>query len=259
MPFWSGEKLRAIGRARGATLIVPFNENQIDCNAYRLRMGSQYYVTGDPSEVAGTGGRSRKKLRDRDAFAIPPGQFALLLSKETVTIPRDAMAFISIRTSIKFRGLINISGFHVDPGYSGKLIFAVFNASPSPIHIPEDSPIFRIWFCEMDRESNTPFIYHDAGITEITDEMTSGLGAEVYSLQSLARKYAEQKPAIEHLTSMWNLITLTITGGLIVAVFVTLFALVWPSIAKLAADGANRIAAQSSPTIPVQSGVSSAK
>jgi hypothetical protein len=41
------------------------------------------------------------------------------------------MAFISMRTAFKFKGLVNISGFHVDPGYKGKLIFAVFNASPT--------------------------------------------------------------------------------------------------------------------------------
>ena len=50
---------------------------------------------------------------------IPPGQFAFLLTAETVTMPDNAIAFISIKARLKFNGLINISGFHVDPGYRG--------------------------------------------------------------------------------------------------------------------------------------------
>ena len=50
-------------------------------------------------------------------FTIPPGQFAFLLTEEVVSVPPDALAFISIRAKTKFRGLVNVSGFHVDPGY----------------------------------------------------------------------------------------------------------------------------------------------
>jgi dCTP deaminase len=124
MSFWSGERLLA-----NKSVIVPFIENQVDCNSYTLRMGSCYCRTADRES-----GIEQKKtfLADQDSFLIPPGQFAYLLSKEEVAIPNNAMAFISMRTGIKFQGLINVSGFHVDPGYRGKLIYAVYNASPSP-------------------------------------------------------------------------------------------------------------------------------
>lgn len=47
-------------------------------------------------------------------------------------------------------GLVNISGFHVDPGYSGKLIFAVFNAGPARIHLQKGQRIFPLWMASLD-------------------------------------------------------------------------------------------------------------
>lgn len=41
MTFWSGEKLRR----RGDGIFVPYNAEQIDRNAYVLRMGDRYYRT----------------------------------------------------------------------------------------------------------------------------------------------------------------------------------------------------------------------
>jgi dCTP deaminase len=49
--------------------------------------------------------------------------------------------------------LVNVSGFHVDPGYHGQLTFAVFNAGPVPIHLKRGQPIFLIWYASLDRET----------------------------------------------------------------------------------------------------------
>src|SRR5437868_3298454 len=114
MAFWRGERLLA----NGPSLIAPFSGNQIDCNAYMLRMGDRYFRTSEGG--ASTEESQVKKLLDPgESFSIPSGQFAYLLSREVVTVPDHAMAFISMKTHVKFAGLINVSGFHVDPGYVG--------------------------------------------------------------------------------------------------------------------------------------------
>ena len=112
--FWSGETLRE----RLETLIEPFTPERVDCAAYTLSVGPEVYVspnsqTADPATV------TVRKLGPDEAFTIPPGQFAFLLTEEIVTVPAHALAFISMRAKTKFRGLINVSGFHVDPGYRG--------------------------------------------------------------------------------------------------------------------------------------------
>lgn len=135
--FWSGETLHE----RLMQLIDPFTPDRVDCAAYTLSIGDEIYVSpneqaSDPTTV------TVRKLEPGDAFTIPPGQFAFLLTEEVVSVPADALAFISIRAKSKFRGLVNVSGFHVDPGYQGQLTFAVFNAGPVPIHLKRGQPIF---------------------------------------------------------------------------------------------------------------------
>lgn len=227
MPFWSGETLLN----QGAALFIPFDPKQIDCNAYVLRMGAQYYRTAD-EEKGGDGGQQRELLSEKESFVIPAGQFAFLLSKEIISVPANAMAFISMRTAIKFQGLINVSGFHVDPGYSGRLVYAVYNASPSPIHLTEGDQAFKIWFCDMDRTSQRPFVKApDEGLHEITGDMVRGMNREILSLQSLAEKlrgqdarFAEQKSVLDNLGIVWR----TMQIGVIAAIIVGILAVAFP-------------------------------
>lgn len=128
MSVWSGETLRR--RLDEGKIVEPFDTTQIDCASYTLAVGSEIYIS--PTDIsADRSSRTIRRLNPGEAFAIPPGQFAFLITKETIHIPNDAMALISMKAKIKFRGLINISGFHVDPGYCGQLTFSVYNAGPT--------------------------------------------------------------------------------------------------------------------------------
>lgn len=230
--FWSGEKLLT-----SRSVVSPFNDDQIDCNAYTLRMGDAFYRTGEREA-----GYEQKKtsLKIGESFLIPAGQFAFLLSKESVQIPSNAMAFISMRTGIKFQGLINVSGFHVDPGYDGKLIYAVYNASPSAIQICEGDRIFKIWFCDLSETSNVPYVFGGKGLADISGEMIKGMNQEIYSLQSLADKireqqhaidarFAAQQPVIDHLQMIWR----TAIMAVIAAALLSFLSFSLPSLFKV--------------------------
>jgi hypothetical protein len=89
------------------SLIDPFIPERVDCAAYTLAIGPEVYVTpndqtADPTTI------TVRKLTEAEAFTIPPGQFAFLLTEEVVSVPADALAFISIRAKTKFRGLVNV-------------------------------------------------------------------------------------------------------------------------------------------------------
>src|SRR6266568_4906312 len=123
MAFWSSEKLKE--RIPAENLVEPYDEAAVKHCAYELAMGQQAAITTN-SEVPA---KDRKMvLTARQPLSIPPGQFGLLLTKEKVTVPKDAIGFISIRATKKFEGLVNVSGFHVDPGFSNHLKFSVYNA-----------------------------------------------------------------------------------------------------------------------------------
>lgn len=211
--FWSGETIEE----RLPILFEPHDTKRIDCAAYTLSVGPEVYVSpseqsADPDLV------TIRKLDKEEGFTIPAGQFALLLTEEVVTVPTDALAFISIRARTKFRGLVNVSGFHVDPGYCGQLTFSVYNAGPSPVHLKRGQPIFLIWFASLDRES-----IHRKDETVhrgIDPEIVTSISGELHSFAGLAsrivsteKSLTERVHAIEKEQVFWRFIGSVLVAG----------------------------------------------
>lgn len=187
MAFWSGEKLRQ----ELPHLISDYRADQIDCASYRLRLGEEVYVT-PVAEAAGGSGPTKSYLkRIGSPCIIPPGQFAFLLTEEVVSVPADAIGFISMRSKVKFRGLVNVSGFHVDPGYTGKLIFSVFNAGPSPIHLARGDDWFVIWYADLDRLSKD--VKSGQGLETISSDLINPIAGQLQSMEGLESRISENE------------------------------------------------------------------
>lgn len=183
MSFWSGEKLEEELKS----LVDPFDKAQIECASYTLRIGAEIYVSPDGDD----GSPNRQTavcLATGECFAIPPGQFALIMTEEQIEVPDDAIAFISIKATITLGGLINISGFHVDPGYKGRLLFSVINAGPRPIHLKQGQPIFLIWYADIDRQTNKTY---GSGYSCLDTRLINSISGEILSSQSLSARLHE--------------------------------------------------------------------
>jgi dCTP deaminase len=103
-----------------------------------------------------------------------------------VSVPADALAFISIRAKTKFRGLVNVSGFHVDPGYRGQLTCSVFNAGPVPIHLKRGQSIFLNLYANLDCESKYK---KDGPIRRgIDSELITAVAGEMLSFAGVSQK-----------------------------------------------------------------------
>ncbi|OBX17950.1 hypothetical protein A9995_14230 [Erythrobacter sp. QSSC1-22B] len=148
MTFWSSQKIEA----NLAKLTDHPDKEMIDCNAITLRVGGEVYVTPGLEQTA-PNLHTKKQLGPNEPIPIPPGKFAFLLTEERVTIPPEQMGFISVKATYKLKGLVNVSGFHVDPGWSGPLIFTVFNAGPATIHLQRGLPVFLLWIADLDEAS----------------------------------------------------------------------------------------------------------
>ncbi len=185
MAFWSSQKLEA----HLARLTDQPDPAMIDCNALTLRVGPEYYVTPGlehPSPRTHT----KQPLDIGRGMTIPPGQFAFLLTEEKITIPPEVMGFISVKATYKLKGLVNVSGFHVDPGWSGRLIFTVFNAGPSTIHLERRLPVFLLWIADLDgpSEKRKSAPGHEAIPPVIIGNIT-GVVDSIYALEKRVEKY----------------------------------------------------------------------
>ena len=180
MSFWSGEKLERELR----NLIDPFERDRVDCASYTLRVGPEVYISPN-GEVRAPSRHTKQYLKCGEGFAIPPGQFAFILTEEQINVPDNAIAFISIKAKIKLGGLVNISGFHVDPGYSGRLLFSVLNAGPRPIHLERGQKVFLIWYADIDRPTKKKY---GRGYGALNVTLVNNISGEILSLQSLSER-----------------------------------------------------------------------
>lgn len=188
--FWGPKKLeKELPKGR----ITDFRPDRIDGASYQLSIGDEMYVS-PTAEATDPGTKSIVRLKEAEGFTIPPGQFAFILTKETVKVGLSELAFISMRAKTKYRGLVNVSGFHVDPGFVGRLTFAVFNAGPVAVHLRQGQPIFLIWYADTSEAASKA---RDAGPWQIQSDWISGIGGKLHSLSSLASSVTEVEQKLE--------------------------------------------------------------
>lgn len=195
MAFWSSQKIE-INLVR---LTDHPDPKMVDCNALTLRLGSEIYITPGLEQPAPSS-HTKQILKSGDPVAIPPGQFAFLLSEEKVTIPPEVMGFISIKATYKLKGLVNVSGFHVDPGWTGRLTFTVFNAGPATIHLEQGLPIFLLWIADLDEKSEKrKTVAGPPGIPPGVISNITGVVDSIYALEK--RTKAELKDVADKMKS----------------------------------------------------------
>jgi dCTP deaminase len=187
MAFWSTQRVRAEQQKLG-NLVSDFDPKKVQQGAYELALSREVITT--PSDIARLDGVGK-------TLEIPSGQFAILYTEEKVTVPTNAIAFISIKARFKSDGLVNISGFHVDPGYSDRLKFSVYNAGNRPIFLEYERETFLIWFSDLDEETIEPYdeTHRHHGQNRITPEDRQRMSQPSSSPASLDQrlKKVEQK------------------------------------------------------------------
>lgn len=184
--FWSSETMRS--RFAVERLVTPFYPSHIENCAYALSMGPQALITGADD--------IRRDLDYGESIRIPPGHFAQLLTEEAIRVPPDALGLISMKSTVKSLGLVNVSGFHVDPGFEGRLRFSVYNAGPSSVVISRGTPTFLIWFAALDVP--TLDLYEgQGGRAAFTDQDTMDMQGDVFTPHVLADRMVAFERRIE--------------------------------------------------------------
>ena len=211
MPFWDDNRWRTLGGS--LKVIQPFDQDRIEDAKYMLTIGDEIYVSDEESK------KTSRKLALGDSFSIDPGQFAFLLTEETVCLPFNVTGFISIRATIKFYGLVNISGFHVDPGYEGKLLFSVFNAGPTRIQLKRGDEIFSIWLADLHNAISRKALVK--GYKDIPSKLITQISGKFTTAYQLEKQIDKLKNDIASLKAfrLQAVVILTIAGALLLPTF----------------------------------------
>lgn len=193
---------------RGLLISTEFDPSLVKQASYDLRLGDEIYVVGK---------RAPERITDRNPYvSIQPGQFAILTTYEELRIPDNVVAFISVRTTFKIQGLINVSGFHVDPSYEGKLIFVVQNVGPADVRLKYKTPTFSIFFSYLTsnkigkKRDQEPNVHFSPGLSGIRLQDVQLLGGSSVTLNKLQKELDRLK------------IQMLIYGPFVIAAFIAL-------------------------------------
>lgn len=181
-----------------------FLEAGLGQSSYDLRLGAEAYVVGESIP--------RKLDNDGPYLVLAPGQFAILTCHEKLSLPRDIMGFITLRNRYKMQGLINVSGFHVDPTFREQLVFAVQNVGATDVRLKHMDPTFTIFFARVENNS-------DDGVkpatlrSGITLEDIAQLGGSTITLGKLQAEFEQ----LRRIVTIYAPIVVAVTVALIVA------------------------------------------
>lgn len=157
-----------------------FDDRQAEGASYDLSLGDEVYISGE---------NYPRKLSENTPFvSLPRGQFALLMTKEYVKMPQDCFGLISIKFWKKAQGLINVSGFHVDPGFEGRILFSVFNAGPSDVVLKNGEPTFMIFFYKLRGKVQHPYDGDMKEQMHLPTKLVTSLKGTSASLSEVDRK-----------------------------------------------------------------------
>lgn len=93
-----------------------------------------------------------------DAFFLHPGELALGVTLESVTLPDNIVGWLDGRSSLARLGLlVHVTAHRIDPGWSGNIVLEFYNAGKLPLALRAGMAIGAISFESMTTAADRPY------------------------------------------------------------------------------------------------------
>jgi len=97
-------------------------------------------------------------IDDSRQFILHPGEFALGMTYETVSVPNDMVVQLNGKSSLGRIGLIvHATAGYVDPGNTLKITLELHNLANLPIKLYYKMPIAQVAFVKLSSEAEVPY------------------------------------------------------------------------------------------------------
>ncbi|MGL4476479.1 MAG: dCTP deaminase [Shewanella sp.] len=92
------------------------------------------------------------------AFFLHPGELALAVTHESVTLPADILGWLDGRSSLARLGLmVHVTAHRIDPGWSGKIVLEFFNSGKLPLALRPNMVIGALNFERLNHAVARPY------------------------------------------------------------------------------------------------------
>lgn len=93
---------------------------------------------------------------ERANLVVKPGELVYVMSEEKLELPPDVKADLSLKRKISHLGIMVLGGSSVDPGYKGRLVFALYNLSTRPFPLQMGRKLIAAQFYKLSPEETPP-------------------------------------------------------------------------------------------------------
>ncbi len=134
---------------KGEIVMTPRpDEDAVSGVSIDVRLGSQFRVfkdhtapyidlSGPSADVQAALDRVMSEqidIPDGEAFFLHPGELALAVTYESVTLPADIVGWLDGRSSLARLGLmVHVTAHRIDPGWQGKIVLEFYNSGKLPL------------------------------------------------------------------------------------------------------------------------------
>ncbi|NTS77322.1 dCTP deaminase [Catenovulum sp. SM1970] len=97
-------------------------------------------------------------LDEGQAFFLHPGELALSVTHESVTLPDDIVGWLDGRSSLARLGLmVHVTAHRIDPGWSGKIVLEFYNSGKLPLALRPKMKIGALSFETLSGPAEKPY------------------------------------------------------------------------------------------------------
>ena len=199
-------------------LIEPYNKKYVQTCSYDLTFSGEYYYY---HKKDGNRVKIRNLKSDDDKLYIPADAICYVLTTESVKMPNNLTASISLSFGLIKKGVMLAAQPPYDPGYEGKTVALLHNLSDEEVEISKGDHILNIVFNELSSpvEENNLYSGNYQGLESLKQYCTNVKKGAVFVLKEDLEK--QRKKVENFLPMIITLVTVIIAILTILVTFIT--------------------------------------
>jgi len=101
-------------------------------------------------------------VSEQETFVLHPGELALGITLESITLPDDLVGWLDGRSSLARLGLmVHVTAHRIDPGWSGNIVLEFFNSGKLPLALRPGMAIGAMSFETLTGPALRPYTKRD--------------------------------------------------------------------------------------------------
>lgn len=189
-------------------LLENYDEKNIQTCSYDLRLGDQYYFyKEDDNETVNV-----SSLKPNGVLRIPPNAICYVMTEETVNMPQDLTASISLSFGLIKSGVMLAAQPPYDPGYHGKTVALLHNLSNETVEIRRGDHVLNMVFMKLTSQVSATYDGSYQGLSDLNDYCKEVKVGAVFELkQQLDKERKNLNNLLPHLLTVITVIIAVLT------------------------------------------------